>query len=302
MDKVKSKQAGQKDIKCISAAFGDNWTAYQSDCVHFAKQMPDESVDFSIYSPPFANLFVYSESENDMGNCSDDSEFMEQYKYLIAEKFRITKPGRNSSVHCIDLPSFKWKHGEVGLRDFPGLIVQAHVDAGWIYHSRVTIWKDPVTEMQRTKNVGLLYKQLRKNSVMSRNGLPDYLLTFRKPGETADPVTHGFEDFPVERWQEWASPVWMTVRQSHTLNGREARTEGDERHICPLQLDVIERAVVLWSNPNDTVFSPFMGIGSEGYQSIRLGRRFVGTELKESYFKQAIGFLKQAEAEKQSLL
>lgn len=264
--------------------------------------MPDESIDISIYSPPFANLYVYSDDPRDMGNCSNDDEFMEQYGFLIPEVFRVTKPGRISCVHCIDLPSFKWKHGDVGLRDFPGQIIKAHVDAGWIYHSRITIWKDPVVEMQRTKSLGLLHKQLKKDSTMSRAGLPDYLLVFRKPGENQSPVTHTNDTFPVERWQQWASPVWMDIRQTNTLNKEAAREERDEKHICPLQLDLIDRCLGLWSNRGDVVFSPFMGIGSEGVQSIKHGRKFIGTELKASYFRQACGYLAQAEAESSTLL
>lgn len=288
-------------VTVLDAEHGASWSAYNADCVDFASQMPAESIGFSVYSPPFANLYVYSESPCDMGNCADDDEFMEQYTFLIREMFRVTKPGRISCVHCIDLPSFKWKHGEVGLRDFPGAIIKAHQDAGFIYHSRITIWKDPVTEMQRTKSIGLLYKQLKKDSTMSRQGLPDYVLVFRKPGDNQDPVEKTPENFPVDRWQQWASPVWMDVRQSNTLNVKQARESGDEKHICPLQLDVIERCLVLWSNPGDTVFSPFMGIGSEGVMSVKLGRKFIGTELKPSYFNQAAGYLRAAEAESKTL-
>ena len=283
-------------------AYGRGWAAYHADCVEFTSEMPEASVDLSIYSLPFANLYVYSDDPRDMGNCADDDEFMEQYGFLVPHMLRVTKPGRMSCVHCIDLPSFKWKHGEVGLRDFPGMIIKAHIDAGWIYHSRVTIWKDPVTEMQRTKSIGLLHKQLKKDSTMSRQGLPDYLLIFRAPGENDNPVSHTAAEFPVEQWQEWASPVWMSIRQSVTLNREAARESADEKHICPLQLDVIERCLTLWSNQGDVVFSPFMGIGSEGYQALKQKRRFIGTELKGSYFTQACGFLRQAEAEQETLL
>lgn len=284
-------------VTVLDVQHGKDWSAYNADCVDFASQMPDESIGFSVYSPPFANLYVYSESPCDMGNCSDDDEFMEQYEFLVREIFRVTKPGRISCVHCIDLPSFKWKHGEVGLRDFPGAIIKAHESAGFVYHSRITVWKDPVTEMQRTKSIGLLYKQLKKDSTMSRQGLPDYVLVFRKPGENSEAVEKTPEGFPVEQWQRWASPVWMDIRQSNTLNVQQAREAGDEKHICPLQLDVIERCIVLWSNKGDTVFSPFMGIGSEGVMSLRLGRKFIGTELKPSYFRQAAGYMRQAESE-----
>lgn len=284
-----------------NAKHGKAWSAYNADCVDFTAQMPDASIDLSVYSPPFANLYTYSSEIADMGNCTNDEEFMEQYGFLVKQMQRITKPGRISCVHCIDLPSFKWKHGAVGLRDFPGDIIRAHVDAGFIYHSRITIWKDPVTEMQRTKSIGLLHKQLKKDSTMSRVGLPDYLLVFRNAGDNENPVEHTPEGFPVSQWQEWASPVWTTVRQTNTLNREGAKDANDEKHICPLQLDVIERCLVLWSNPGDTVFSPFMGIGSEGYQSIKLGRRFIGTELNPSYFEQACAYLAQSESEQATL-
>ena len=273
------------------------WAVHNTDCIPFAQSQPDECIDFSIYSPPFANLYTYSDKVEDMGNCADDEEFMEQYAFLVREIFRMTKPGRMSAVHCIDLPSFKWKHGEVGLRDFPGMIIRAHIDAGFIYHSRITVWKDPVVEMQRTKSVGLLHKQLKKDSAMSRAGLPDYVLVFRKPGENANPIAHTAEQFPVDQWQKWASPVWMDIDQTDTLNVRAARDQNDEKHICPLQLGLIKRCLVLWSNPGDVVFSPFTGIGSEGVMSIRLGRKFVGTELKASYWKQACGYIEQEDRE-----
>jgi len=290
-----------KQVIVNNAKHGKAWSAYNADCVDFTAQMPDASIDCSIYSPPFANLYTYSSEIADMGNCTNDEEFMEQYGFLVKQMQRITKPGRMSCVHCIDLPSFKWKHGAVGLRDFPGDIIRAHVDAGFIYHSRITIWKDPVTEMQRTKSIGLLHKQLKKDSTMSRVGLPDYLLVFRNAGDNENPVEHTPEGFPVSQWQEWASPVWTTVRQQNTLNKEGSKDADDERHICPLQLDVIERCLVLWSNTGDTVFSPFMGIGSEGYQAIKLGRRFIGTELKPSYFAQASAYLAQSESEQATL-
>ncbi len=281
---------------------GQNWQVTNTDCIPFAQAMPEESIGFSVYSPPFANLYTYSDKLEDMGNCADDDEFIEQYTFLVRELFRVTRPGRLTCVHCIDLPSFKWKHGEVGLRDFPGAIIRTHVEAGWIYHSRITVWKDPVVEMQRTKSVGLLHKQLKKDSAMSRAGLPDYVLVFRKPGVNTEPIGHTADDFPVDQWQKWASPVWMDVQQTNTLNVRAAREVKDEKHICPLQLDLIERCLVLWSRPGDVVFSPFTGIGSEGVMSIKLGRKFIGTELKESYWKQACGYIRQAESESARLL
>lgn len=280
---------------CLNESHGDNWAAYNGDCVEVVSQLPDESVGFSVYSPPFGNLFVYSESANDMGNSADDDEFGAHYAFLVREKFRVTKPGRITAVHCSDLPMTKWRDGVVGIKDFSGQIIKIHQDAGWVLHSRRTIWKCPVTEMTRTKHVGLLYKQLKSDSAKSRGGMPDYLLTFVKPGVNEYPITHDPENFPVEQWQEWASPVWMTVNQTRVLNVQAAREAKDERHLCPLQLDVIERALVMWSNPGDVVLSPFMGIGSEGWCAIKMRRRFIGVELKESYFRQAARNLQSQE-------
>lgn len=274
-------------IRCLNEKHGEGWVAYHGDCVDVVKQLPDNSIGFSVYSPPFASLFVYSDSECDMGNSASDEEFYDHYAYLIAEKFRVTKPGRLTAVHCADLPMTKWRDGHVGIKDFSGSIIRLHQEAGWVMHSRRTIWRNPVVEMTRTKHVGLLYKQLRSDSAKSRGGMPDYLMTFVKPGDNAEPIEHTPEEFPLDQWQEWASPVWMTVDQTNVLNVKAARSEHDEKHLCPLQLDVIERALVMWSNPGDIVLSPFMGIGSEGYQSLRLGRKFIGTELKESYWRHA---------------
>lgn len=281
-------------ICCLNSEKGENWLALQGDCVRIAEQLPDESIDFSVYSPPFGQLFVYSDSVADMGNSSTDDEFADHYSYLVEQKFRLTKPGRITAVHCSDLPRTKWRDGAVGIKDFSGLIIKIHEDAGWIMHSRRTIWKSPVTEMTRTKHVGLLYKQLRKDSIKSRGGMPDYLITFVKPGDNAEPIVHTPEEFPLDQWQEWASPVWMSVNQTNVLNARMAKDVNDEKHLCPLQLDVIDRAVVMWSNPGDVVLSPFMGVGSEGYCSLRAGRKFIGTELKESYWKQACDNLANA--------
>lgn len=274
-------------IRCLGEHHGDRFSIYHGDCVDVLSQLPAESIDFSIYSPPFGSMFVYSESAADMGNSTDD-EFRDHYTWLVREKFRLTKPGRITAVHCSDLPMTKWRDGHVGIKDFSGDIIRIHEAACWIMHSRRTIWKSPVTEMTRTKHVGLQYKQLQKDSAKSRGGMPDYLLTFVKPGENASPIAHTPKDFPLDQWQEWASPVWMTVDQSNVLNVRAARENGDERHLCPLQLDVIERGVVMWSNPGDVVLSPFAGIGSEGYTALKLRRRFVGVELKEAYFRQAV--------------
>ena len=281
-------------MECLNEKHGDGWVAYHGDCVSVASQLPDECIDFSVYSPPFGSLFVYSDSAADMGNSSSDGEFAAHYACPVRAKFLLTEPGRLTAVHCSDLPMTKWKDGAVGIKDFSGDIIRIHQDAGWIFHSRRTIWKCPVVEMTRTKHVGLLYKQLKSDSSKSRGGMPDYLMTFIKPGLNESPITHDAADFPVTQWQEWASPVWMDINQTNVLNVKTARSEKDEKHLCPLQLDLIERALVLWSNPGDTVLSPFMGIGSEGYQSIRAGRKFIGIELKEAYWRQACENLKGA--------
>lgn len=285
-------------IVCLNQESGNDWTAFHGDCVSVVSQLPDECIDFSVYSPPFGSLFVYSESAADMGNSSSDGEFEKHYSYLVREKFRLTKPGRLTAVHCSDLPMTKWREGHVGIKDFSGQIIRIHEEAGWILHSRRTIWKCPVVEMTRTKHVGLLYKQLQSDSAKSRGGMPDYLLTFVKPGENKSPITHTPSDFPLDQWQEWASPIWMSVDQTNVLNVKAAREANDERHLCPLQLDVIERALVMWSNTGDTVLSPFMGIGSEGFMSLKARRRFIGVELKESYWKQAVRNLHGATAQK----
>lgn len=282
-------------IECLNAEFGATWAAYHGDCCDVVRQLPDESVDFSVYSPPFAGLFIYSDSAADMGNSASDDEFFEHYRFLIAEKLRVTRPGRLTAVHCSDLPTSKWKDGVIGLKDFPGQIIKAHVDAGWIFHSRITIWRDPVVEMTRTKALGLLYKQLKKDSTRSRQGMSDQIVVFRKPGDNTARVEQMPDDFPVSKWQQWASPVWMDIQQSNTLNVKMARESQDERHLCPLQLDLIERAVVLWSNPGDVILSPFMGIGSEGYVALGKKRKFIGIELKESYWRHAIRHLAEME-------
>lgn len=282
-------------IQCLADHHGRDYAAYNGDCVEVVRQLPDASVDFSIYSPPFSNLFCYSDSERDMGNAANDAEFLVRYGFLLRELYRVTTPGRLSAVHCSDLPLQKWKDGVVGIKDLSGEIIRAHQAAGWVLHSRVTIWKNPVVEMTRTKALGLLYKQLQKDSGRSRTGMPDYLLIFRKDGDNPKPITHTPADFPLDQWQQWASPVWMDIDQSRTLNVALAREEKDERHLCPLQLDVIDRALVMWSAPDDVVLSPFMGIGSEGVCAIKAGRRFIGVELKPAYFKQAIGYLDAAD-------
>ncbi|SDG48204.1 DNA-methyltransferase [Desulfosporosinus hippei] len=316
-------------VNTIDQVIEQDFAIYNGDCVEVARGLPDSSIHYSIFSPPFASLYTYSNSDRDMGNCRNDEEFFEHFKFLIHELLRITIPGRLVSFHCMDIPAMKSRDGYIGIKDFPAQLRQAFEDAGFIWHSRVTIWKDPLVEATRTKALGLMHKQLVKDSSMCRQGLPDYILTMRKPGDNPEPIVHpdgmvrffgeNEPDAPkIERpepdkeaaeakkpyvggpvyshqvWRRYASPVWMDIRQSNTLQYRSAREEKDERHICPLQLDVIARGVELWSNPGDIVFSPFAGIGSEGYQAIKMGRRFVGVELKESYFKIAVNNLKMA--------
>jgi len=282
-----------------------NWHAiYNGDCVDVLRGLPDESVHYTIFSPPFASLYTYSASPRDMGNCATHAEFFEHFRYLIPELYRVTKPGRLLSFHCMLLPTSKSRDGFIGLTDFRGELIRAFREVGWIHHSEVVIWKDPVTAMQRTKALGLLHKQIRKDSAMSRQGIPDYLITMRKPGDNPEPIAHTGDDFPVSAWQRYASPVWMDIDPNDTLQYRSAREHDDERHICPLQLEVIRRGVRLWSNPGDTVLSPFAGIASEGVVSIELGRRFVGAELKASYYQQAVANLRAAapDSDKQARL
>lgn len=288
-------------LMCLGDAHGRAFSAYHGDCVGVVSQLPDESVGLSVYSPPFSNLFIYSDSAADMGNSADDEEFLEHYGFLLKELYRVTMPGRCSAVHVSDLPLQKWRDGVIGIRDLSGAVIRAHEAAGWILHSRITIWKSPVVEMTRTKALGLLYMQLQKDSCRSRTGMADYLLIFRKDGDNPQPVMHTPDDFPLNQWQEWASPVWMTVDQTRVLNVASARESQDERHLCPLQLDVIDRALIMWSNPGDTVLSPFMGIGSEGLGALRQRRRFIGVELKEAYYKRAVTTL-TGEDQQESLL
>lgn len=273
----------------------------RGDCVQLIQELESESVGFSIFSPPFAELYTYSNHIEDMGNSRDYNEFLIQFGYLVNELFRVLKSGRNVAVHCMDLPIQKGKEGFIGLRDFSGLILKAFQDAGFVYHSRVTIWKDPVVEMQRTKALGLLHKQVKKDSTMSRVGIPDYLMIFRKDGDRNDPVTN--TDISVDLWQKIASPVWMDINYSNTLQFRSARDNNDEKHICPLQLDTIERAVLLYTNKGDTVLTPFMGIGSEVYQAVKMDRKGIGFELKESYYQAAKNNLSNlVETKKQATL
>ena len=273
---------------------GDGWEMHHGDCVEGVGRLESDSIHYTVFSPPFASLYTYSASARDMGNCATHADFFDQFRYLISELYRVTMPGRLLSFHCMDLPASKTRDGFIGLHDFRGELVREFCDAGWILHSQVVIWKDPVTAMQRTKALGLLHKQLKKDSCMSRQGIPDYLVTMRKPGDNLQRVTHTNDDFPVTLWQRYASPVWMDINPSDTLQFRSAREHQDERHICPLQLDVIRRALKLWSNPGDRVLSPFGGIGSEGYVALEEGRRFLGYELKRSYYEQACRNLERA--------
>lgn len=281
---------------------GNKWAVYVADCIEIMNGMPEGIVDLAIFSPPFSDLFVYSDSERDMGNCGSHAEFMDHYDYFAKALYRVLKPGRMACVHCSDLPARKSRDGFIGMHDFSGDLIRAHQQAEWVYHARCTVWKDPVIEMQRTKALGLLYKQLKKDSSRSRVGMPDYILFFRKDQENPDPITHDPEDLPVSMWQELASPVWMTVNQTNVLNGRMARGDQDEKHICPLQLDVIERCITLYSNPGDLVMDPFSGIGSTGYKSLAMNRSYIACELKPEYARQSARFLQAAEQQSGSLL
>lgn len=273
---------------------GGNFELHNADCIDLASEIESGSVDYTIFSPPFASLYTYSNSDRDMGNSKSHAEFYDHFKFLIDEMFRITRPGRLLSFHCMNIPTSKTNDGFIGIRDFRGEMIRLFIAAGWIYHSEVVIWKDPVTAMLRTKALGLLHKTIRKDSSMSRQGIPDYLVTMRKPGDNDKPISHTHEEFPVDLWQRYASPVWMDINPSNTLQFRTAREDDDEKHISPLQLDVIERAMNLWTTKNDLVFSPFAGIGSEGYVALKMDRRFIGSELKKSYFELASRNLTEA--------
>ena len=276
------------------------YTIKRGDCVQLIDNVKDESIGLSVFSPPFAELYTYSNHIEDMGNSKDYNEFLQQFSYLIKQLYRVIMSGRNVAVHCMDLPVQKGKHGYIGLRDFSGLLLKAFEDAGFVYASRVTIWKDPVIEMQRTKALGLLHKQVKKDSTMSRVGIPDYVMIFRKDGERSNPVTN--TNLSVDLWQKYASPVWMDINYSNTLQGfRNGREENDEKHICPLQLDTIERLIHLYSNEGDTVLTPFMGIGSEVYQAVKMKRKGIGFELKESYFDLAKANLKAIVSQKNQI-
>lgn len=275
-------------IGVINQAMSDRYALYNGDSAEILQGIPSDSIHYSIFSPPFASLYTYSNSERDLGNCRTTEEFYEQFQYIVKELYRVIMPGRLLSFHCMDLPLSKERDGIIGIRDFRGELIKEFEKAGFVLHSQVCIWKDPVTAMQRTKAIGLLHKQLKKDSAISRQGIPDYLVTVRKPGENPEPVSHTNESFPVSIWQRYASPVWMDINPSDTLQATSCREEKDERHICPLQLTVIRRAINLWTNPNDIVLTPFLGIGSEAYVALETGRRAIGIELKPSYFRQAV--------------
>jgi hypothetical protein len=322
-DLLKAVHEERERPPVFAQEISDRWSAYHGDCVEVIKGIPTDSVHYTIFSPPFSSLFTYSASLRDMGN-SNDEQFYSHFDYLAPEMFRVTVPGRLCTMHCSDIPAMKERDGWMGLKDFPGelrMIMERH---GWIYHSRHVIWKNPLIEATRTKALGLMHKQLVKDSSRCRAGLPDYLMTFIKPGENPFPISHGrgFEQYIGEDheprqpkkddpamnryshhvWQRYASPVWMDINQTNTLNIRLAREKNDERHICPLQLDVITRCLTLWSNPGEIIASWFAGIGSEGYQSLLMGRKFLGVELKESYYNVMIRYLKQASSSKKSIL
>lgn len=275
-------------MNVLNQTIKENYSLYNGDSCEIMTSIPDNSIHYSIFSPPFADLYVYSNSERDMGNCKSKSEFYEHFRFIVKELYRIMMNGRLVSFHCMNLPTSKQRDGFIGITDFRGELIRLFEECGFIYHSEVCIWKDPVIAMQRTKALGLLHKQIKKDSAMCRQGIADYLVTMRKPGENPERITHTDETFPVKVWQNYASPVWMDINPSNTLQRTSAREEKDEKHICPLQLDVIERGINLWTNPNDIVFTPFMGIGSEIYQALKMDRRGIGIELKESYYNQAV--------------
>lgn len=282
---------------------GKGFILYNGDSCEIMQGIPDNSIHYSIFSPPFSSLYTYSNSERDLGNSRNDEDFYIHFEFIVKELYRIIMAGRLVSIHCMNMPSMKERDGFIGIKDFRGDIIKLFQKCGFIFHSEVCVWKDPVVAMQRTKALGLLHKQIKKDSCMSRQGIPDYIVTMRKPGDNAERVTHTNETFPVNQWQDYASPVWdnyaspvwWDINQSNTLQRLSAREEKDEKHICPLQLDVIERCVNLWTNEGDIVFTPFAGIGSELYKPLLMKRRAIGIELKQSYFKQGVENCKNAE-------
>lgn len=295
----------------LDQATGEDYALYNGDCIEVMASLPAESVGLSVFSPPYSSLYLYSSSPRDMGNAASDEEFMRHFGYVIDQLLRILQPGRIVAVDCMNIPAMKERDGYIGLKDFRGDLIRAFVEEGFIFHSEHCVWKDPLIEATRTKALGLMHKQLTKDSAMCRAGIPQYLLAFRKPGENPVPIAHPHglewfagEDEPFdgviahERWRRYASPVWLDIRQTRTLQYMQARAQDDERHIAPMALDMIERAVQLWSAPGDVVFDPFSGIGSTGYVSLLVGRKFVGSELKQSYFEAAVRNLNTAIAER----
>lgn len=281
----------------MNQCIDDRMALYNGDSAEILKGFPDNSVHFEIYSPPFASLYTYSNSERDLGNCKTLKEFYTQFKFIVDELFRVLVPGRLMAVHCMNLPTTKGRDGFIGVKDFRGDLIRLFEECGFLYHSEVCIWKDPVVQMQRTKALGLLHKQIKKDSAMSRQGLAEYLVVMRKPGDNPEPITHTNESFPVSEWQKYASPVWMDINPSDTLQSKSCRDEKDEKHICPLQLSVIRRAIDLWSNEGETVLTPFLGIGSESYVALERGRKTIGIELKPTWFAQAVKNCKGAQIE-----
>lgn len=304
-----------KDVKVLDQFITDKAALYNGDSCEVLRAIPDKSIGYSIFSPPFADLYTYSNSDRDLGNVSDYGMFFEQFRFIIKELYRVLKPGRSVSFHCMNIPAMKERDGYIGLKDFRGDLIREFQKAGFIYHGEVTIWKDPLIEATRTKALGLMHKQLRKDSYICRQGLPDYVITMRKKGENLEPIYHGEglkeyygKDEPLEPkyingefnvkyshlvWQKYASPVWMDIRQTYTLNKNKAREEQDEKHICPLQIDTVARCILLWSNPDDIILSPFGGIGTEPYVALKLNRRAIAIELKQSYYLQAVEFCRE---------
>lgn len=274
-------------MQCLNQSVTEKYAVYNGDSCELIRTIPDNSIHYSIFSPPFSSLYTYSNSDRDMGNSRTDEDFFTHFLFLARELYRVTMPGRLLSCHCANIPLMKERDGVIGLKDFRGDLIRVFQSVGFIFHSEVQIWKNPVTEMQRTKALGLLHKQIKKDSSMCRQGIPDYLITMRKPGENTQRISHTDETFPCNMWQKYASPCWTDIRQSDTLQKESAREEKDERHICPLQLEVIRRGIELWTNPGDIVLDPFVGIGSSLYTAILMERRAIGFELKESYYRQA---------------
>lgn len=292
-------------MKIVDQYIKENCALYCADTTEAIKAIPDNYVHMEIYSPPFSSLYTYSNSDRDLGNSKTDDEFYQHFRFITEDLYRILKPGRIMAVHCMNLPTSKERDGFIGIKDFRGELIRLFQSVGFIYHSEVCIWKNPVTAMQRTKALGLLHKQLKKDSCMSRMGIPDYVVFMRKPGENPERVTHTNDTFPVSEWQDYASPVWdelnspvwWDINQSDTLNARAAKDEESERHICPLQLPVIERCIRMYTNEGDTVFTPFLGIGSEVYQAVKMGRKGIGIELKKAYFDTAVRNMQSLELE-----